>query len=210
MPKIIETNLKFRRPLGRRSKTDYIVLHHAAASRCTAEDIHRWHLERGWPGFGYHFLVRKDGTIYRGRPLDTIGTHVANNNGNTIGICAEGNFEVEKMPAVQQQALTELVAYLKTIYPQVKVVKHRDLSPSACPGKNYPFEQIAAGTIKKEVGSGVFKDVPNNHWAKASIERIAKLGLIVGDDRGNFNPNEPLTRAQFAAVVDRLLKFLGK
>ena len=57
---IIETNLKFG-ALSTRKSTKRAILHHAEASKCTAEDIHRWHKQNGWSGAGYHFLVRKDG-----------------------------------------------------------------------------------------------------------------------------------------------------
>lgn len=56
--KIIETNLKFKQ-MDTRKSTNRIILHHAAAINCSAEDIHRWHLNNGWAGAGYHFLVRK-------------------------------------------------------------------------------------------------------------------------------------------------------
>ncbi|HOQ76087.1 MAG TPA: N-acetylmuramoyl-L-alanine amidase [Thermoclostridium sp.] len=48
-------------------KPDTIVIHHALAPSCTAQDIHRWHLERGWMGIAYHYFIRKSGVIYRGR-----------------------------------------------------------------------------------------------------------------------------------------------
>ncbi len=43
---IIETNLKFG-TLSTRKSTNRAILHHAEASKCTAEDIHRWHLQNG-------------------------------------------------------------------------------------------------------------------------------------------------------------------
>ncbi len=77
-------------------------------------------------------------------------------------------------------------------------------------------EGIAAGIMQyygiqaiQEVLS-MFKDVPKNHWAASSIERLAKLGIIAGDGSGNFNPNQPITRAEVAALLDRVLKLLGK
>jgi N-acetylmuramoyl-L-alanine amidase len=57
---------------------------------------------------------------------------------------------------------------------------------------------------------GVFRDVPDTHWAKASIERLANLGIFKGDDQGRFNPDKPITRAEIAVVLDRVLKLLGK
>jgi len=87
---IIETNLQFKEMETRKS-TQRIILHHAAAQNCSAEDIHRWHLNNGWSGAGYHFLVRKDGKVYRLRPEDKVGAHAYGSNNNSLGICFEGN-----------------------------------------------------------------------------------------------------------------------
>ena len=112
---IIETNLQFKN-MNTRTSTERIILHHADAKTCSAEDIHRWHLANGWAGAGYHFLVRKDGTIYRLRPEDKVGAHAYGSNYNSIGVCFEGNYMEEDMPEVQKQAGKELVAYLKNKY----------------------------------------------------------------------------------------------
>ena len=97
---IIEKNYKWAKPLSKRNSTDLLILHHAAAASCTAEDVHRWHVGNGWAGIGYHYLVRKDGTIYRGRPEDTVGAHAYGANSHSIGVCFEGNYQVEPtMPA---------------------------------------------------------------------------------------------------------------
>lgn len=49
----------------------------------------------GWAGIGYHFVIRKDGTIERGRPLSVVGAHAQGDNLHTIGICMARNFEKE-------------------------------------------------------------------------------------------------------------------
>ncbi|WP_338125210.1 S-layer homology domain-containing protein [Paenibacillus dendritiformis] len=50
--------------------------------------------------------------------------------------------------------------------------------------------------------------MPIGHWAEASIRRVMDAGLMSG--RGNgFAPNEPITRAEVAVVLERLLKQLG-
>lgn len=139
---IIETNLEFN-SMDTRSKTERIILHHADASNCTAEDIHRWHLANGWSGAGYHFLVRKDGTIYRLRPEDKVGAHAYGSNYNSIGICFEGKYMEEDMPEVQKQAGKELVAYLKNKYNITTVQAHRDVCATSCPGDKFPFDEIA-------------------------------------------------------------------
>lgn len=139
---INEVKYEWAGQLYERQRTETIVLHHAAASECSPETIHRWHLANGWVGIGYHFLVRKDGSIWRGRPETTIGAHAYEHNNNTIGICFEGNFETDEMYAKQIQAGNELVNYLKEKYCISDVKRHRDFNKTACPGKNFPFEAI--------------------------------------------------------------------
>ena len=141
---IIDTNLNFK-AMSNRQTTERIILHHSASSVASAEDIHRWHLNNGWEGAGYHFLVRKDGKVYRMRPEEKIGAHAYMNNYNSLGICFEGNFEIEEMSDVQVQSGKELVAYLKNKYRINKVQGHRDVNNTSCPGKNFKFDEIANG-----------------------------------------------------------------
>ena len=143
--RIIETTYRWGGTLVKRQSTTRIILHHAAAKTCTAQQIHSWHLANGWAGIGYHFFVRKDGSIYRGRPEDVLGAHAGSNNYDSIGVCFEGSFDKEQMPAVQRQAGAELVAYLKQKYGIRKVQKHSDVNATGCPGAHFPFDAIAYG-----------------------------------------------------------------
>jgi len=52
---------------------------------------------------------------------------------------------------------------------------------------------------------GAFTDVSGDHWASDAIERWAGYGVLNGHDNGTFNPDGPMTRAQFAKVVVELL-----
>jgi len=113
---IIERTYSLNGGLSNRNTTNRIILHHAAVSNCSADDVDRWHKNKGWTCIGYHFFVRKDGAIYRGRREEAVGAHAYGSNTDSIGICAEGNFENETMGDVQKQALKELVAYLKNKY----------------------------------------------------------------------------------------------
>ncbi|KYH35818.1 N-acetylmuramoyl-L-alanine amidase [Clostridium tepidiprofundi DSM 19306] len=146
--KIIESNLKFKSKLSKRVKTNLIVLHHAVASHCTIQDIHRWHLNRGWSGCGYHFLVRKDGSIYRGRPENVIGAHCLHHNNYSIGICAEGSYMQEVMPQIQKKAIIELCKYLMYKYNIKDIKGHRELYNTSCPGDNFPFNEIVQAALK--------------------------------------------------------------
>lgn len=46
-----------------------------------------------------------------------------------------------------------------------------------------------------------FVDVPSSYWAKPFIQELANIGVISGFPDGTFRPDEPVTRAQFAAIV---------
>lgn len=51
-----------------------------------------------------------------------------------------------------------------------------------------------------------FSDI-QNHWAKENIEKADRKGIINGFDDGTFRPDEPVTRAQLCAILDRLNLF---
>ena len=141
--KIIETNWNWKSGLSRRAKTNVIVLHHAAAHTCTAQQIDNWHKGNGWSGIGYHFFIRKDGSIYRGRPEWAVGAHASGRNSDTIGVCVEGNYEEEKtMPQAQKDAVKEVLRYLKGKYPKAELKGHRDVGATGCPGKYYPMSEM--------------------------------------------------------------------
>ena len=91
--------------------------------------------------------MRKDGSIYRGRPIDTVGAHTTDYNSVSIGICFEGNFENETMSSAQIKAGKKLISYLKSLYPSAEMKRHKDFNSTACPGKNFPFEDIKKGEI---------------------------------------------------------------
>ena len=149
--KINEVNYKWNGSLIKRKKTDMIVLHHAAAKECSPEDIHQWHLNNGWSGIGYSFVIRKNGKIYRGRPEDMVGAHTTNFNTTSIGICFEGDFRFEKPTDAQVKSGKELVAYLKQKYNIAKVKRHCDLSNTSCPGRLFPFDEIANGKVEENL-----------------------------------------------------------
>ena len=184
---IIETNLEFK-DMSTRKSTERIILHHAAAQNCSAEDIHRWHLNNGWSGAGYHFLVKKDGKVYRLRPEDKVGAHAYGSNYNSIGICFEGNYMEEDMPEAQKEAGQELVAYLKNKYNITTVQKHKDVCATSCPGDKFPFDEIANSEASNEIISQPHKN--ENKGNVAIIQAILndKYGLSIAVD--NIYGNE--------------------
>ena len=136
-----------------RQKTNYIILHHRAGDG-DVMSIHEDHLNKGWSGIGYHFYIRKDGTIWQGRPIDKFGSHALDYNGESVGVCFEGNYESETMADVQIKSGKELVSYLKELYPNAVVGYHKEHCATACPGKNFP-DEIKKGVTEMTVDEAV-------------------------------------------------------
>ena len=148
--KINEVTYNWKSPLNTKDFIPtQIVLHHTATSTANPQLVNAAHLANGWSGIGYHFLIRKDGTIYRGRPENAIGAHVLNYNAQSLGICLEGNFENENITAAQEKAVTSLCGMLMDKYSINKICKHSDLYNTACPGKKFPFDKIYSESKEK-------------------------------------------------------------
>lgn len=206
--KIIEQSYEWNGGLAARLSTTRIILHHAAAKTCTAQQIHQWHLGNGWTGIGYHFFVRKDGSVYRGRPENTVGAHAGNNNYDSIGVCFEGSFDKEQMGDVQRQAGVELVAYLKDKYGITKVQRHSDVNATGCPGDNFPFDAIAYGkaveVVEPETAETVYTlELPMlSRGDKGTAARVLQALLIgYGYDCGGYGAD-----GDFGAGTERSVK----
>ena len=95
----------------------HLIVIHCSATRAdkelTAFDLDTMHRRRGFNGTGYHYYIRKDGSI---------------------GICYEGGLDCRGRPAdtrtpEQRAALRLLVHQLQERFPGCRVCGHRDLSP---------------------------------------------------------------------------------
>lgn len=119
-----------------------IVLHCSAVrpdQTSSAEQIDSWHKSRGWKGIGYHYVVRRDGSIELGRPIEEPGAHVVGHNKYSIAICYEGGLDATGNPAdtrtpEQVKALRGLVEMLHKAFPKALIVGHHDFdSTKPCP-----------------------------------------------------------------------------
>lgn len=194
---IVETRLQFNSGLRLRSRTTRVIVHHSATpGDVSATTIHGWHLNQGWAGIGYHFVIRTDGTVERGRPEKYIGSHSGvTGNPDSIGVCFAGNFMSHEPTQAQIQGFIELYRYLVNKYGQLGIIGHRDVMPTACPGTMFPMarvRQLAAqptpGTesginlvIQGMAYPGAFLDPGGMSWAPVRL--VAEtLGCQVGWD----------------------------
>ena len=73
-----------------------IVVHCTATQgnrTLSPEALDLMHRRRGFNGTGYHYYIRKDGTVHLTRPVERIGAHAKGFNASSIGICYEGGLD---------------------------------------------------------------------------------------------------------------------
>ena len=118
-----------------------IILHCSAVKpnqTSSAKQIDRWHKQRGWKGIGYHYVIRRDGTIELGRAESEVGAHCTGHNKYSVGICYEGGLDANGKAAdtrtkEQKDAMLALIKELRTRYPKAIVTGHNTFANKACP-----------------------------------------------------------------------------
>ncbi len=225
--KITEIDWNWKTGLGSRAKTDYVVLHHAASKACSPYQVDSWHKANGWSGIGYHYFIRKDGTIYRGRPEWATGAHASGCNHESIGICVEGNYDEEfVMPEPQKDSVKELLRDIKLRYPKTVLKGHKQVGATGCPGKYYPLSEMMEfyrnviakeseelnvtqyeelkkeiNTLKSRVGYFNYIDKNMNEAYRPTIEKLVASGKLQGNEKGELMLTTDMMR--ILTILDR-------
>lgn len=124
-------------------KIAHIVIHCSATppgQDIGASEIRSWHLARGWSDIGYHWVVRRNGWLDKGRGEAVPGAHVEGWNRNSIGICLVGGVDEQGEPdpnftEAQYRALAGLLREIRARHPRAEIAGHRDFPgvKKACP-----------------------------------------------------------------------------
>jgi len=123
MRMLVATNVKF------------LVVHCSDSDdheKLTAIDIHKMHLDFGWEGIGYHKVINRSGKIENGRPEYWVGAHVKGKNNISLGVCLIGR---HKFTLKQFISLEKVLRKWKILYPEAKIVGHKDIgnTKKTCP-----------------------------------------------------------------------------
>ena len=97
-----------------------------------AEEIRQWHKERGWNDIGYHDVIRRDGTLEKGRDISIAGAHAKGHNFSSIGVCliggVDGNGKGEdNFAIIQKQNLRVYLDFMALRFPDAEILGHRDI-----------------------------------------------------------------------------------
>lgn len=113
----------------------YLVVHCSASPASLdvgVKEIDKWHRQRGFLKIGYHYVVRRDGTVEKGRKDSEVGAHVSGYNTGSLGICLVGGVKEDGKTAEcnftlqQYEALKVLLTKLKKSHSEAVIQGHRD------------------------------------------------------------------------------------
>ena len=139
---ILEVNYDINNEVEVKNSPNSVIIHHTAVDNLPPESINEDHKRRGYGGIGYHFYIRKDGKVYRGREEKLEGAHTIGRNYDSIGICVEGNFEDEELNETQEKSLVMLIVDMIIKYNISDIIGHKDEYQTLCPGRNISMEDI--------------------------------------------------------------------
>ena len=113
----------------------FIIIHCSATRETqdyTPEQLKRDHMARGFIDVGYHFYIRKDGTVTQHRKLDEVGAHCRPFNRCSIGICYEGGLDTkgktkDTRTIAQRGSLVKLLIELKQKFPKAAIRGHNEM-----------------------------------------------------------------------------------
>ena len=133
--------------MDKREITDTIVIH------CTqtppnmdvdVEKVTQWHKQRGFDTIGYHYLIKRDGTLQLGRDEDVVGAHAVAVNGTSIGVALAGGGNADKgwennFTPIQFETLKSILLKLKDKYNIEKIIGHYQVDDKKeCPSFDVP------------------------------------------------------------------------
>lgn len=128
---------------------DKIILHCSATREgqdFSVKDIDSWHKSRGWRCVGYHYVIKLDGTIQQGRPIEEVGAHVSGQNAHSIGICYIGGLNSMGSPKdtrtpQQKASILKLLRILHQRFPKATVHGHKEFAAKDCPSFDVRFDK---------------------------------------------------------------------
>ena len=129
-------------PFEKPNRAVHSVFLHCSASDLPEHDsvdvIEDWHKQRGWDGIGYHYFIKKDGTIQVGRDLEKIPIAQSGHNTGSIAICLHG-LKKEKFTNDQYNSVVSVCSAIRGQYmPQkIKFRGHCEVSSKTCPVFDY-------------------------------------------------------------------------
>lgn len=193
----------FKRP---RRPVDRVFLHCSASDNPTHDSaavIDAWHKVNGWASIGYHFFIRKDGTLEIGRDLEKTPAAQEGNNTGTIAICLHG-LDKAKFTEAQFSTLRLLCSQIDRAYGgRVTFHGHNEVSRKSCPVFDYR-QVLGLSDVGEMLGSDDHGDISVLHTPSGpGLETLKSTVTIL-----KFGSKGELVR-DLQAALTRLRYFTG-
>lgn len=211
---IIKVPLKGENQVGGHNNPQYLIIHHPEFNG-SIERLNDVMRSMGFTMIGYNYYVRKDGKVYKGRPDNVTSGNCYKYNEKSLGICFEGNYDVEKtMPKAQFDAGVELIKELRAKYgiSNNNINGHKAYYNTACPGKYFPLAEMlkaikggsASGSITTG-GSNVPSYRASISEAKAFVggrcKELQQLLIKAGYNCGGYGADGDFGKGTYDSLV---------
>src|SRR5574344_228674 len=208
---IQDANLRVAKSMSTGNNPNKIIIHHPEWNG-SVTDLNEMMISMGYSMIGYNFYIRKDGSVWYGRPVQYIGANCYGQNDQSIGISFEGNFDKDFIGQAQFDAGVELIKYLKATYGISEVGPHYNYSSTECPGKNFPVVDIISAANNGSYSAPANNNIISSNSGYDSVidraaaylgqrvtevqTKLSALGLYTGSIDGIFG------KLTFQAIKD--------
>ncbi len=190
-----------------------ICIHNTANDASAASEIK--YMISNASSTSFHFAV-DDREVIQGLPLDRNAWHAGDGGSGTgnrkyiiIEICYSNSGGAKFEAAMKNAAKLTADLLKKYGWDISKVKKHQDFSGKYCPHRilsDYGWNYFL-NLVKEEFNVSKFRDT-KGHWAEKEINELSEMGIVLGDEKGNFRPDDKITRAEAAVLIRRAVRFI--
>jgi hypothetical protein len=122
------------------NESEGLFAHHSVSGSPTTiegekaemRNLERIARSRGFADFSYSYAIAPSGRIYEGRGRGIVGAHTVGYNSTAHAAVAMGNYDSQEPSAAMIESFKWLRGYLNAS----KFRGHRDVNPTACPGRH--------------------------------------------------------------------------
>lgn len=213
---------------GKNPKILYLVIHDTGNTAAGANALnHKNYVGTNSRKASAHYFVDDNSIVqFVG---DSLAAHAVGDGHGRYGITNQNSLNVEmciNSDGDYNKTYKNTVELTKNLMkkfniPFERVVRHYDASRKNCPGHMSRLSWKAWWQFKEDIGKPIEWEIDlskdsdfggakmtkdyTGHWAEDSIKRVMDKGLMVGDGQGNFRPDDKITRAEVAVIIDKLV-----
>ena len=122
-------------------KIERIFVHCTASPQSWGvEELKQEFKNKGWTNPGYHYIITKDGGVHQMLPVEEVSNGVKGYNSTSVNVAYVGGIDskgngVDNRTPDQKLSLRETLMFLKSRFPEAKIMGHRSIWGEETPSK---------------------------------------------------------------------------